>query len=95
MFFVSVINQESTMKTYGGGDLGVLMDYAFSDLPVGFHYRIYSKSMILRFEIMSPIAYVCNFTNLEYSRHSWVIRKFLEQVDEDLADFEEDDETTE
>lgn len=95
MMYVSVIGDDRMVKTFGSDDIQYLVNITVAGMPVGYNYRIVSKDQIMRLEVLSPDPFVAIWTNLENKRHSWVIRKVLDQMDQDLANLEETDDDTE
>lgn len=93
--YVSVIGDDRMVKTFGSDDIQYLVNITIAEMPVGYNYRIVSKDQIMRLEVLSPDPFVAIWTNLENKRHSWVIRKVLDQMDQDLANLEETDDDTE
>ena len=90
MMYVCLIGDGMVVKTYGNEDLQFLIDMTLAGMPIGFSYRFISKGTIMRIEVLSPAVYVAIFTNLDNKRHSWVIRKVLDQIDQDTVDSEDE-----
>lgn len=88
--YVCLIGDGMVVKTYGNEDLQFLIDMTLAGMPIGFSYRFISKGTIMRIEVLSPAVYVAIFTNLDNKRHSWVIRKVLDQIDQDTVDSEDE-----
>lgn len=95
MNFVSIVGCDGIVRVYGNRSLDDLMFYVKRDLPSGYSYRIISKELILKIEVMSPDPYVVIFTNLGLLKHSWVIRQVLEVFDNDIVEMESEDDDTE
>ena len=95
MIYVSIIGDGMVVRTHGSEDLGQLVDVVLQNMPGGFSYRFISKGMIMRLEVLSPDAYIAVWTNLDCKRHSWVIRKVLDQMDMDLNVLVSDNDDTE
>lgn len=95
MMYVSVIGEDRMVKTFGSDDIQYLVNITIAGMPVGYNYRIVSKDQIMRLEVLSPDPFVAIWTNLDNKRHSWVIRKVLDQMDLDMANLEETDDDTE
>lgn len=95
MMFLTVLGTDRFVRNYGSDDLLELTSVAFLGMPAGFNYRIVSKDKILRMEILSPEPYVLIWTNLEDFKHSFVLKKFLDQMDSDRVEMEDEDEVTE
>jgi hypothetical protein len=93
--YVSVICDDRQVKTYGSDDIQYLVNVSTAGMPIGYNYRIISKELIMKLEVLSPDPFVAIWTNLTSKRHSWVIKKILDRMDMDLADLEESDEDTE
>ena len=93
MIFATLIADGMVVRTYGSDDLEYLTGMVVQGMPVGCSYRFISKGNIMRLEVLSPDVYVAIFTNLEKHRHSWVIRKVLDQIDQDNADLADDEDT--
>ena len=93
MIFATLIADGMVVRTYGSDDLNYLADLVVQEMPVGCSYRFISKGNIMRLEVLSPDVYVAILTNLEKNRHSWVIRKVLDQIDQDNADLADDEDT--
>jgi len=93
--YVSVIGEDRQVKTFGSDDIQYLVNVTVAGMPIGYNYRFISKDMIMRIEVLSPDPFVAIWTNLEKKRHSWVIRKLLDQMDQDMANLEESDDDTE
>jgi len=91
MMFLTVLGCDRFVRNYGSDDLFDLTGVAFLGMPAGFNYRIVSKDKILRMEILSPEPYVLIWTNLEDFKHSVVVKRFLDQMDSDRVEMEEDD----
>ena len=90
MIFATLVADGMVVRTYGSDNLEYLTDMVIQGMPVGCSYRFISKGNIMRLEVLSPDVFVAIFTNLEKNRHSWVIRKVLDQIDQDNADLADD-----
>ena len=95
MMYVSVFGDDRLVKTFGSEDIQYLVNVTISGMPIGYNYRLVSKDQIMRLEVLSPDPFVAIWTNLEKRRHSWVIRKILDQIDQDNVDLADDDDDTE
>jgi hypothetical protein len=93
MIFLTIVGVAGTIKTYGNNELEYLIEVALREMPIGYTYRIVSKNMILRLEFLSLDPYVLTFTNLEKSKHTYLLRKVMDRIDQDELE-SEDDETT-
>ena len=80
--FVTVVGEDGSIKTYGNNDLEVLIEASLEEMPVvGASYRVVSKKLILRIEVLTMDPFVVTFTNLEKRRHSGVVKRVLEKLD--------------
>lgn len=80
--FATVVGEDGSIKTWGNNDLENLIRLALADMPIGGHsYRVVSRKLILRIEVLTPDPFVLTLTNLEKRRHSGVIKWVLEKLD--------------
>lgn len=93
--YVCLVGDGMVVRTYGSEDLPFLVDMTLGGMPIGYSFRFISKGQIMRLEVLSPDAYVAVFTNIDNKRHSWIIRKVLDKLDQDSVDMDTDDESTE
>lgn len=80
--FATVVGEDGSIKTWGNNDLENLIRLALVEMPIGgYSYRVVSRKLILRIEILTLDPFVLTLTNLEKRRHSGVIKWVLEKLD--------------